>query len=84
VRDFLGFGILRKTRENLQNLGTLGVPLGLEIQGKPRENLENTSWPGNSRKKLGKQADFGKSRNLRTISRLGNPGTTPGKIGERP
>jgi len=69
---------------DLENLGTLGVPLGLEIQGKPRENLENTSWPGDPRKKLGKQGNFGKSRNLRVTSRPGNPGKTPGKIWEHP
>ena len=61
VREFLGLGILRKTRENLENLGTLGVPLGLEIQETPRENLENTSWPGNPGKTKGK---FRKSRSL--------------------
>ena len=37
----LGLEILGKTRENLENLGTLRVPLGLEIVGKTREILEN-------------------------------------------
>ena len=31
---------LKKIRENLENLGTLGLPLGLEILGKTRESLE--------------------------------------------
>ena len=33
-----------KSRENLENLGTLGVT---PRQGKPKENLESISWPGN-------------------------------------
>jgi len=42
----LGLQILGKTRENLENLGTLGVPLGLEILGETRENLENLGTLG--------------------------------------
>ena len=37
--EALGLEILGEARENLENLGTLGVPLGLEIQGKPGKYL---------------------------------------------
>ena len=36
-----------KTKENRENLGTLGVPLGLGILGNTRENLEKLKLAGN-------------------------------------